>query len=112
MVSSTISLVSSHCRPPDQFIMYGGRTLGSIYDALRPEKFDPTKGVLPSGRMLNFVWPGPCERRKAGRGSPTGCWTEAVAKYSSKFWLRLVIKRSCVISPKLLRMTMRGRKFQ
>src|SRR4051794_35105437 len=112
MVSSTTSLVSSHWNPPDQFMMYGGRILGSIQDALRPEKFEPTNGALPLGAILNAAAPGPCDSLNAGRGSPTGDCTEAVAKYSSKFWLRLVMNRSCVRMPKLLRNTIRGRKFQ
>src|SRR5882724_3663742 len=73
---------SSHWKPPDQFMMYGMRMFGSIQDTFLLEKFDPTKGALPSGAMLNATGPGPCESLKAGRGSPTGAWTDAVARYS------------------------------
>src|SRR6266568_7194051 len=86
--------------------------LGSIQEAFRLEKFEPTNGALPSGAMLNCTGPGPCDSLKAGRGSPTGACTAAEAKYSSKFWLSEVMNRSCVIMPKLPRKTIFGRKFQ
>src|SRR5215469_3963281 len=92
--------------------MYGGRMFGSIHEAFLLEKFVPTNGALPSEAMLNWIGPGPCDSRNAGRGSPTGACTEAVAKYSSKFWLSCVMNRSCVMSPKLPRKTSLGRKFQ
>src|SRR5215471_10845225 len=103
---------SSNWNPPDQFMMYGGRMFGSIHDAFRLEKFVPTNGALPLDAILNATGPGPCDSRNAGRGSPTGDCTAAVAKYSSKFWLRLVMNRSCVRIPKLLRKTILGLKFQ
>src|SRR5579884_2222735 len=93
-------------------MMYGDRMFGSSHDALRLEKFVPTNGALPFGAMLNATGPGPCDSRKAGRGSPTGDCTEAVAKYSSKFCPRLVTNRSCVMIPKLPRNTSFGLKFQ
>src|SRR2546425_5719913 len=93
-------------------MIYGGRMLESIQEALRPEKFVPTNGALPFEAMLNWIGPGPWDKRKAGRGSPTGDCTAAAARYSSKFWLRLVMNRSCVMMPKLPRKTTFGRKFQ
>src|SRR4051794_5527775 len=106
------SLVNCHWSPPDQFMMYGERILGSIQEAFRLEKLVPTKGALPFAAMLNWTGPGPCERRNAGRGSPTGDWTAAVAKYSSKFCPSEVMNRSWVRIPKFPRNTMRGRTFQ
>src|SRR5947207_1527018 len=104
-------LMNSHWNPPDQFMMYGLRMFGSIQDAFRLEKLVPTNGALPSGAMLNATGPGPCDKRNAGRGSPTGDCTVPVAKYSSKFWPELVMNRSCVMRPKLPRKTSFGRKF-
>src|SRR5437588_12494319 len=84
--------------------------LGSIQEALRLEKLVPTKGALPPPAMLNGTEPGPCDSRKAGRGSPTGDCTAAVARYSSKFCPSAVMNRSCVMSPKFVRKTILGRK--
>src|SRR5213593_3249655 len=92
-------------------MMYGLRMFGSIQDAFRLEKLVPTNGALPSGAILNVTGPGPCDNRRAGRGSPTGDCTVPVAKYSSKFEPELVRNRSCVMRPKLLRKTSLGRKF-
>src|SRR3954468_12663808 len=111
MVSTSRLLRISYCTPPDQFIMYGMRILGSIHEALRLEKLVPTNGALPSGATLKGTAPGPCDSAKAGRGSPTGACTAAEARYSSKFWPNDVMNKSCRMIPKFDRKTSLGRKF-
>src|SRR5437588_10037824 len=104
--------MNSHWNPPDQFMIYGIRMFGSIQEAFLLEKFVPTNGALPSGATTNGTGPGPWDNRNAGRGSPTGDCTAAEARYSSKFWPRFVMNRSCEIMPKFPRNTSFGRKFQ
>ena len=61
--------------------------------------------------MLNWKGGGPCESRNAGRGSPTGAWMFAVARYSSKLLCSVFVSKSDVITPKLPRNTHLSLKF-
>src|SRR5258707_1643904 len=111
MPSSRRLFMTSHCNPPDQFMIYGSRMFGSIQEAFRLEKFVPTNGALPSAATVKGTGPGPWDNRNAGRGSPTGTCTAADARYSSKFWPELIMNKSWLMRPKLPRKTSFGRKF-
>src|SRR5882672_7453416 len=68
-------------------------------------------GTEPSCAVVNLNDGGPCESAKTVRGSPVGDWMLAVAKYSSKLALSVVVRRSAVMMPKLPRKTHFGLKL-
>src|SRR5262249_23373786 len=68
-------------------------------------------GADPSAAVVNLNDGGPCDRANTVRGSPTGDWILAVARYSSKLLLSVAVSKSAVMTPKLPRNTHFGLKL-
>src|SRR5438552_18551423 len=68
-------------------------------------------GTEPAWAVANLSDGGPCDSANSVRGSPTGAWRLAVARYSSKLLLRVEVRRSAVMIPKLPRKTHFGLKL-